>query len=85
MSTSVLRAIGLVLNPVQCVLDIMFQMMCWSCHNYQVGKCAHLQARYKDLAAIVAGDFALLDQRDRGHKSLDGRGELAVGSILEVR
>ena len=45
----------------------------------------HLQARYKDLAAIVAGDFALLDQRDRGHKSLDGGGELAVGSILEVR
>merc|ERR550534_3457353 len=61
VSTSVLGAIGLVLNPVQCVL----------------------QARYKDLAAIVAGNFALLDQRDRGHKSLNGRGKLAVGSILD--
>ena len=85
MSTSVLGAVGLVLDSVQCVLDIMFQIMCWPCHNYQVRMCAHLQARYKDLAAIVAGDFALLDQRDRGHKSLDGRGELTVGSILEVR
>merc|ERR550534_2839031 len=58
VSTSVLGAIGLVLDPVQCVL----------------------YARYENLAAIVAGDFALLDQRDRGHKSLDGRGELTVGS-----
>ena len=43
---------------------------------------SHLQTGDEDLAAVVAGDLALLDQGDGRHQGLDCRGKLAVGGVL---
>ena len=42
----------------------------------------YLKAGDKDLAAVVTGDLALLDEGDGRDKSLDGGGELAVRCVL---
>lgn len=41
-----------------------------------------LQRGDEDLAAVVPGHLALLDQGDGGHQGLDGGGVLPGGSIL---
>ena len=42
----------------------------------------YLKAGDEDLAAVVAGDLALLDEGDGRHQRLDGGGELAVRRVL---
>ena len=47
-----------------------------------VWRITDLQAGDEDLAAVVGGHFALLDEGDGGDEGLDGRGELSVGGVL---
>ena len=50
-----------------------------------VNKVRHLETGDKDLASVIAGDLALLYQRDCRHQSLNCRGKFPIGRVLKIR